>query len=72
MRLPRPLEDFPFSRTYVRATEPDPGVPTVVAFDRAAARAQASPAWSYAEIATSHLVAQNRPAELTDLLLQLP
>jgi pimeloyl-ACP methyl ester carboxylesterase len=71
VRLPRPLEEFPFTRTYVRATERDPGVPRMEAFDDAAARAQASPAWRYAEIATTHLVAQNRPAELSSLLLQL-
>jgi pimeloyl-ACP methyl ester carboxylesterase len=71
VRLPRPLEAFPFSRTYVRATVPDPGVPRNGAFDDAAARAQASPAWRYVEIATTHLVAQNRPDELSRLLLQL-
>jgi pimeloyl-ACP methyl ester carboxylesterase len=71
VRLPRPLEDFPFSRSYIRATVPDPGAPANPAFDAAAARARASPAWRYHEIATTHLVAQNRPAELASLLLQL-
>jgi pimeloyl-ACP methyl ester carboxylesterase len=71
VRLPRPLEDFPFPRTYIRATLPDPGVPANPAFDDAAARARASSAWRYEEIATTHLVAQNRPAELTRLLLEL-
>ena len=37
----------------------------------AADRAQASPAWRYREIATSHLVASNRPGELARLLLEL-
>jgi hypothetical protein len=69
--VPRPLEDFPFLRTYVRATVPDPGAPRNAAFDDAAARARASTAWRYEEIATTHLVAQNRPAELTRLLLEL-
>jgi hypothetical protein len=71
VRLPRPLENFPFSRTYVRATVPDPGAPGNAAFDAAAARARTSTAWRYAEIATTHLVAQNRPAELARLLLEL-
>jgi pimeloyl-ACP methyl ester carboxylesterase len=71
VRLPRPLEDFPFRRTYVRATVPDPGVPVNPAFDDAAARTRESPAWRYEEIATTHLVAQNRPADLTRLLLEL-
>jgi pimeloyl-ACP methyl ester carboxylesterase len=72
VRLRRPLEDFPFSRTYVRATVPDPGIPGNPAFDAAAARARSSPAWRYVEIATTHLVAQNRPDELARLLLELP
>jgi pimeloyl-ACP methyl ester carboxylesterase len=71
VRLPRALEDFPFPRTYIRATVPDPGVPANAAFDDAAARARASSAWRYAEIATTHLVAQNRPAELSRMLLEL-
>ena len=71
VRLPRPPEDFPFSRTYIRATVPDPGAPANPAFDAAAALARDSPAWRYHEIATTHLVAQNRPAELTRLLLDL-
>jgi pimeloyl-ACP methyl ester carboxylesterase len=69
VRLSRPLEDFPFTRTYVRATVPDPGTPVNPAFEAAAARARVSPAWAYREIATTHLVAQNRPRELADLLL---
>lgn len=71
VHLPRPLEDYPFERTYVRATLPDPGAPGNIAFEAAAARARTSSAWRYAEIATTHLVAQNRPAELTRLLLEL-
>ena len=71
VRLPRALEDFPFPRTYIRATVPDAGVPQNAAFDDAAARARASSVWRYAEIATTHLVAQNRPAELSRMLLEL-
>lgn len=71
VRLSRPLEAFPFSRTYVRATVPDPGSAPNPAFEAAAARARGSADWRYAEIATTHLVAQNRPRELTELLLQL-
>lgn len=70
VRLPRPLEDFSFQRTYIRATVPDPGAPGNAAFDDAAARARSSSSWRYREIATTHLVAQNRPRELTDLLLE--
>jgi pimeloyl-ACP methyl ester carboxylesterase len=71
VRVPRPLEEWPFSRTYVRATVLDPGTEPNPAFAAAAAHARESPAWSYREFATSHLVAQNRPRELADLLLEL-
>lgn len=71
VRLSRPVEDWPFPRTYVRATVEEPGVLTNAAFDAAAARVRASEAWHYREIATTHLVAQNRPRELADLLLEL-
>jgi hypothetical protein len=70
VRLPRPVEDFPFTRTYIKATgdpRPDSGGP----FWTAADRAKASPAWHYREIATSHMVASNRPEELVRLLLEL-
>ena len=68
VRLARPLEDFPFSRTYIRATADPREAP---AFAAAAARARESSAWRYHEIATSHLVPHNRPRELADLLLEL-
>jgi pimeloyl-ACP methyl ester carboxylesterase len=70
VRLARPLEEFPFTRTYIKATgEPRPqdGGP----FWAAADRAKASPAWRYREIATSHMIASNRPEELVRLLLEL-
>ena len=67
--LSRPLEEWPFRRTYVRATVPEPGVPGNPAFDAAATRARASATWRYREIATTHMVPQNRPRELVDVLL---
>lgn len=70
VRLARPLEDYPFTRTYIKATgepRPESGGP----FWAAADRAKASPAWRYREIATSHMIASNRPEELTRLLLEL-
>ena len=70
VRLARPLEEFPFTRTYVRATV-GAGGPGSEAFDAAAARARASDAWRYREVATTHMVPENRPGELADLLLEL-
>ena len=67
VRLSRPLEDHPFTRTYIKATA-DGGTD---AFWAAADRARRSPAWSYREVATSHMVPVNRPDELAAILLEL-
>ncbi len=69
--LAQPLERFPFSRTYIRATTAPPEDPGNVAFWRAARHAQASADWRYHEIATNHMVANNRPDELAAILLDL-
>ncbi len=70
VRLPRPLEDYPFTRTYIKASaEPRTSPPTP--FWAAADRAKASPAWRYREIATTHMVPSNRPGDLAQLLLEL-
>lgn len=70
VRLARPLEDFPFTRTYVKATgEPRP--PEGHAFWAAADRYMDHPAWSYREVDTNHLIPINRPKELAEILLAL-
>ena len=75
VRLRRALEDFAFSRTYIKATEdprPGPDGPrSARSFWAAADRAARSPAWRYREVATGHMVPINRPDELTRLLLEL-
>jgi pimeloyl-ACP methyl ester carboxylesterase len=68
VHLAQPLEAFPFTRTYIKATrsrETDPGEP---AFREAARRAQASDAWNYFEIETNHMVMSNRAEETARLL----
>jgi pimeloyl-ACP methyl ester carboxylesterase len=70
VRLPRPLESYPFARTYIRATADDPGAPASIAFEDAARHARSSEAWSYREIASNHMVPSNRPGELAELLLE--
>jgi pimeloyl-ACP methyl ester carboxylesterase len=70
VRLARPLEDYPFTRTYIKATgepRPESGGP----FWAAADRARNSPAWRYREIATNHMIPSNRPTDLVRLLLEL-
>ena len=69
--MPRPIEDYPCSRTYVRATADAPDAPGTAAFEAAAAHARTSPAWRCHDIATNHMVAQNRPDELVAILLDL-
>ncbi|UCE31949.1 MAG: alpha/beta hydrolase [Burkholderiales bacterium] len=67
--LERPLEEFPFTRTYIKATVTVEGEPGAAAFWRAAKAAAASPHWKYFEIDTNHAVASNWPAETARLLL---
>lgn len=71
VRLSRRLEDFSFTRTYIKATAEAPDAPGSQAFWAAAARAKASPAWSYHEIASNHMLPSNRPRELAEILLKL-
>jgi hypothetical protein len=53
-------------RVYIRCRHwPNPG------FDRSAGTAQASPAWDYAELATSHLSYITSPDQLSDILLEI-
>lgn len=71
VRLARPLEEFPFSRTYIKATLDPPTDVGADALRGAAEHAKASAAWRYHELATTHIVPSNRPDELTALLLDL-
>jgi pimeloyl-ACP methyl ester carboxylesterase len=73
VRLARPLEEYPFTRTYVKALrEPRSAAGTGdSAFWRAAEQAKGDPAWRYREIDTDHMIPINRPAELSDLLIDL-
>jgi len=66
--LSQPLESFPFSRTYIKATQAPENDIGNEAFWRAARHAKSSPAWRYHEIATNHMVANNRPEELARIL----
>ncbi len=70
VRLARPLEDYPFTRTYIKASaEPraEPAGPLWAAADRA----RHSPAWRYREVATTHMIPSNRPDDLARLLSEL-
>lgn len=68
--LSRPLEDWPFTRTYIKASA-DPNEADDSAFWHAARHAQNSPAWNYHEIATNHMIPLTHPDELAEILLGL-
>ncbi len=70
VRLVRPLEDYPFTRTYIKASAEPRSEPAGL-FWAAADRARHSPAWRYREIDSSHMIPTNRPDDLTRLLLEL-
>jgi pimeloyl-ACP methyl ester carboxylesterase len=71
VRLPQPVEDYPFTRTYVKATaEPrDPARPSP--FWQAADHAKTTAGWRYREIDTDHMILANKPAEFVSLMLEL-
>lgn len=68
--LAQPIEDYAFKRTYIRANVAEDD-PVLGALSRCAMRALASPAWTYREIATTHMVASNKPQELAAMLLEI-
>lgn len=68
VRLPKPLEDYPFVRTFIKATAESPDAPGAKAIWDAAHHAKGSPAWKYFELATTHMIASNRPGDLAALL----
>ncbi len=70
VRLAKPLEDFGFPLTYVKATgEPRPE--TSDGFWDAYDRAKTSPAWRTFTVGTNHMIPNNRPGELADILMSL-
>jgi pimeloyl-ACP methyl ester carboxylesterase len=71
VRLARPLEDRPFGLTFVKALG-DPRLPEGPdAFHDAADRIRHDRRWRYVESTSNHMIPQNRPHELVELLLTL-
>lgn len=66
--LSQPLESFAFTRTFIKATRSGENDPGELEFRRAARHAQESSAWRYFEIESNHMIASNRPEEVTRLL----
>jgi pimeloyl-ACP methyl ester carboxylesterase len=70
VRLVSPLEEYSFSRTYIKATgEPRPAESHP--FWEVSDRVKDDPRWRYREIATNHMIPSNRPGEMTEMLLEL-
>ncbi len=69
--LSQPLEQFGFTRTYIKATRSPESDPGNAAFWRAARHAQMSIAWNYFELPANHMVASNMPEETAQLLKQV-
>jgi pimeloyl-ACP methyl ester carboxylesterase len=68
VHLSMPLEDRPFSLTYVVASaRPDPAP----YFDRAAERLRGNPRWTVRQITGGHGMITTNPTGLVDLLLEL-
>ena len=72
VRLARPLEEFSFGRTYIKAMgDPRRDDDGPDAFYDAADRVRDHPAWRYRESTSNHMIPQNRPRQLADILLGL-
>lgn len=71
VRVTTPIEDQPFGLTFVKATNDGRDAAGGDAFWTAAEHAKNSDRWKYFEIATTHMVASNRPEDLTRILVQL-
>jgi pimeloyl-ACP methyl ester carboxylesterase len=70
VRLARPLEEYPFTRSYIKALR-EPPTDRPSAFWRAAEHAKSSPHWRYREIDTDHLAPVNRPDETVERLIEV-
>ncbi|MFA7248298.1 MAG: alpha/beta hydrolase family protein [Dehalococcoidia bacterium] len=69
VRLAKPIEEYDFTRTYIKATaDRPPEDEPLPALWRNAEHTRRHPAWRYYEIDTTHMVPNNRPAELVEIL----
>ncbi|HEY5273974.1 MAG TPA: alpha/beta hydrolase [Acidimicrobiales bacterium] len=68
--LGRPLEEYPFTRTYIKASRGEKTGVAGASWD-AADRAKSSSDWRYHELDTNHAIPENRPAELVEILMGL-
>ena len=69
-KLSKPLQDWPFTLSYIKATEDQNEQPDSP-FWKAARAAEQSSRWTYHEIGTNHLIPFERPADLAAILLDI-
>jgi pimeloyl-ACP methyl ester carboxylesterase len=69
--LKKPLENFDFSRTYIKASRNPSTDVGADALWQAGNLARDSLAWEYREIETTHMVASNEPMRLLKLLCEV-
>lgn len=70
VHLSKPLDQWDFSRTYIKASA-DPNEEPTSHFWEMARHAKESDDWAHHEIPTNHLVATTHPAEVTKILTDL-
>lgn len=71
VRLAAPLESFGFGLTYIKAIGEARAESGPDAFWDAADRYRDRKGWRYEEIDSNHMIPQNRPAELAEILLSM-
>jgi pimeloyl-ACP methyl ester carboxylesterase len=71
VRLVQPLESYGFGRTFVKATQDQRSTTSRDAFWEAADRYRDHHAWRYEEIDSNHMIPQNQPGRLAEILLSL-
>ena len=71
VRLARPLDEFGIGLTYVKALRDERTTDRPDPFWTAADRTRDHPSWRYEEIDSNHMIPQNRPAELAEILFSL-
>jgi hypothetical protein len=71
VRLRTPLEERPFSLTYIKATGDPRPASGRAAFWEAADRTRDNARWRYDEIDTNHMIPFNRPERLAEILVDV-
>ena len=72
VRLSKPIEAWPFSLSYIKATgDARPSEGTGGPFWVAADKTKVNPRWGYYEVETNHMVPFNKPRELANILMDV-